>query len=955
MYTEKYVLLFMLTFISFVISLVSFLVSEQTETKNMDNSGRVLTISEASATRITVHEIFGNSDIVVNDNFEMSSQYTLKNVIQSPVSDSDAVSRSYADSRKLKLSGDSPLEAPLYMDNHRVSNVGEPSFSTDGVPKNYVDNLVRVDGTSVITGDINMPPNRSVGLVRDPLEDSEIATLNYAETIYADTTHINILGGNSMLGSIDMNTFAINDVKAPSNPQDGINLNYLNSNFVPVSGTLLIAPLDANFNTVVNVSDPTNPEDAMTKNYADTNYFLSGGSSSMLGPIDMGNNNIENLLDPTNSTDVATKSYVDANETFSSKVFINQQVAVQRTSITFDNIRTVPPNVVVSRSQEVGVDVPDFNFHLSENVTEEGFDLITVDIRLGLLFAIDVYNFHFLEVNGNAAVFYITPFGLFYSRNTGVGYNTWMNPILLDSNVSAESPLSAILLQNGYPAVAYWQGVFSVRFTRATDVSGLLPWASPIEVGNANTSSVTIYPPYSISMTLLDNNLPILVAWASGKNGIFTSSARDINGSSWLRLIYNPNFLITQISTLLMNNSYLHMIGANEGFNVSCQYDGGLTSMYGDSPTITQKGIWDPQTNTPFLTHFNGVNRYGWVDRNFYEVIGTGSHDFGSGPISFTSGDKVWVRLQPNGHFIWEKYVGAPTQPELPVFNPSPGLYDWDVSTNQVTGTNITLSDIGDAFDPYDSFSIFKDGNTTQASFGSGNITFNGSEDFLVLTKLNEGLFEWEIDETQFTPVWADPLCGPQVNTTPRILEDGVSYNLDNGSGGWSATAAIRSTDDTAHVVWYRDSTRQIRYRAAFNLRVDSKFQPHTTIASNIDPCFSFSIDLNSSEYPYLAFYEKKSFLSNTPGDIRVMRAVNQFGSWSTPLTVVSNIILAGDGANPSNPLMLKIVGGRPTIFFLYVGISGSFEMGYIRSSTSSGSTLSAWSDVNYSMNYIYN
>jgi hypothetical protein len=917
-----------------------------------DESGILLTSSEASATRITVHEMFGNSDIVVNDNFEMSLQYTLKNVLQSPVSDSDAVSRSYADSRKLKLSGNSPLEGPLYMDNHRVSNVGAPSFSTDGVPKNYVDNLVRVDGTSVITGDIDMQTNRSVGLLREPLEDSEIATRNYAETIYTDTTHMNTLDGNGMLGVIDMNTFVINNVKVPSNSQDGINLNYLSSNFVPVSGTLLTAPLDANGFQLNQIAGATDSQDIVTKDYTDLTFFSTSGDDTITGVLNVDSQRIVNVGSPVSGQDVTNKTYVDANTTVSSKVLIKQQVAVQRTSIIFDNIRTVPPNVVVSRSQEVGVDVPDFNGHFTENVTAEGFDLITFDIRLGLLFLTNVYNFHFLEVDGNAAVFYIEGSGLFYSRNAGVGYITWTNPIRLDSKVSLESPLSAILLSNGYPAVAYWRSVSTVYFVRATSVDGS-SWESPLEVGTA--SSDDIYPPYGISMMLLENNLPYLVTWASGSPGLFTTSARDINGSSWLRLINDVNFFITQISTLIMQDSLIFMIGANRGYNESCQYDGGLTSMFGDSPTIIQKGTWDPQTNTPLLTHFNGVNRHGWVDRSLYDVIGDGIHDFGSGPVNIAFNPignlRIWVREKPNGHFIWEV---APSNGDYP--RPSPPFYEWDLATNTVVGTDIRLSDIGSAFDPYDSFSILKDGNTTQTSFGTGSVTFNGSEDFLVLTKLNGGRFEWEIDETQFTPVWSTPFCGTQIQTTPRILEQGVSWNLDNGSGGFSATTAIVSTDDVAHVVWYRDETREIRYRDAFNLRVDSKSQSHKTIASNINPCFSFSIDLNSSQYPYIAFYEKKSVLINSPGDIRVMRLLNGSGDWSAPLTVVSNIRLAANSAfNPSNPVTLKIVGGRPTIMFLYVPLSsGAVEMGYIRSSTSSGSTLSAWVGVNYSMNYIY-
>jgi hypothetical protein len=88
-------------------------------------------------------------------------------------------------------------------------------------------------------------------------------------------------------------------------------------------------------------------------------------------------------------------------------------------------------------------------------------------------------------------------------------------------------------------------------------------------------------------------------------------------------------------------------VGANNGV---ASLDPGGKVPYSQLPAslMIYKGIYDPVTNTPVLSDATGVN--GWV----YKVASTGSHDFGSGAISFYAGDFVIH----NGT-AWEKSVGT--------------------------------------------------------------------------------------------------------------------------------------------------------------------------------------------------------------------------------------------------------------------------------------------------------
>lgn len=79
--------------------------------------------------------------------------------------------------------------------------------------------------------------------------------------------------------------------------------------FLPLVGGTMSGVIDMDSNAIENLPAPTNPNDAVRKAYADLFLPLAGGTMS--GAIDMGAELINNLLDPVSAQDAATKNYVD--------------------------------------------------------------------------------------------------------------------------------------------------------------------------------------------------------------------------------------------------------------------------------------------------------------------------------------------------------------------------------------------------------------------------------------------------------------------------------------------------------------------------------------------------------------------------------------------------------------------------------------------------------------------
>ena len=79
------------------------------------------------------------------------------------------------------------------------------------------------------------------------------------------------------------------------------------------TGFTMQGTINMNSNKVINLPDPQIGHEPVTKQYGDRNYLTDGGFV-MADNIGMGGHTVTNLGAPTNDTDAATKKYVDDNK-----------------------------------------------------------------------------------------------------------------------------------------------------------------------------------------------------------------------------------------------------------------------------------------------------------------------------------------------------------------------------------------------------------------------------------------------------------------------------------------------------------------------------------------------------------------------------------------------------------------------------------------------------------------
>ena len=92
------------------------------------------------------------------------------------------------------------------MDNHKVTNVGEPASNNDAATKIWVENnfptKMQVTGRFTLTGPLNMGDNY-IANVNNPTNLQDVATRSYVDTKIAHADYVGY-DGATMIGDIDM-------------------------------------------------------------------------------------------------------------------------------------------------------------------------------------------------------------------------------------------------------------------------------------------------------------------------------------------------------------------------------------------------------------------------------------------------------------------------------------------------------------------------------------------------------------------------------------------------------------------------------------------------------------------------------------------------------------------------------------------------------------------------------
>ena len=205
----------------------------------------------------------------------------------------------------------------------------EGSANNHLVTKAYVDghstnaNYLNVDGSNMMTGDLNMNEQR-VKNTLDPTDEQDTVNKRYLESQLNDYLKRN--GQSPMTFDLNMNNHKIinlKDITSSSSNSEAVNKKYVDaeiakipsidtSNFLKKSGGVMTGPISMNRNDLIGI--PDNPRfgySAINRTYVTNNFLKLDGSVAMSGDLNMANHKITNTTAPTANGDVATKKYVD--------------------------------------------------------------------------------------------------------------------------------------------------------------------------------------------------------------------------------------------------------------------------------------------------------------------------------------------------------------------------------------------------------------------------------------------------------------------------------------------------------------------------------------------------------------------------------------------------------------------------------------------------------------------
>ena len=163
----------------------------------------------------------------------------------------------------------------------------EGSANNHLVTKGYVDghynNYVKVDGSNMMTGDLNMNEKR-VKNTLDPSDEQDTVNKRYLQSQLTDYLKRN--GQNTMTFDLNMDNFKIVNLKKADNDTDAANKKYVDDEIAKI---------------------PSSPS-------FDSSVFLKkDGTIPMSGNLNLNNHKIINLNlnEPTSDSDATTKKYVD--------------------------------------------------------------------------------------------------------------------------------------------------------------------------------------------------------------------------------------------------------------------------------------------------------------------------------------------------------------------------------------------------------------------------------------------------------------------------------------------------------------------------------------------------------------------------------------------------------------------------------------------------------------------
>ena len=206
----------------------------------------------------------------------------------------------------------------------KLTNVGNPTDDKDAASKKYVDTHSGGGKTSLITVDsnIDMKSQYSITKLKTPTDNDDAANKKYVDDSKVDgSVFLKLDGTRVMTGNLNMNNNRIYNIPNPTGSKQPIPLAYGDLAYLHVDGSnIMTNHMNMNNKKITNLQAPTNVTDAATKKYVDdksTNpqdlspFIKKDGSVSMTGNLNLSGHKIVNLEDPASDSDAANKKYID--------------------------------------------------------------------------------------------------------------------------------------------------------------------------------------------------------------------------------------------------------------------------------------------------------------------------------------------------------------------------------------------------------------------------------------------------------------------------------------------------------------------------------------------------------------------------------------------------------------------------------------------------------------------
>ena len=206
----------------------------------------------------------------------------------------------------------------------KFGRMSDTKTKDTGVSLTYMNNnYIRTDGTTPVSGSINMNGNTLYN-VPDPVNPQDVATKEYADT--TNKAFVLYEGKYLAVGDLSMGGRRLNDVGMPIENRQASNKFYVDTVVeAATAGDKALrkiqdgmfastGEIDMSGNSITGLPNPIDRDAAAIKNYVDNGGAITklpNGAFTVVSDIDFDGFSLKNIPEPTDGKDAVNKDYVD--------------------------------------------------------------------------------------------------------------------------------------------------------------------------------------------------------------------------------------------------------------------------------------------------------------------------------------------------------------------------------------------------------------------------------------------------------------------------------------------------------------------------------------------------------------------------------------------------------------------------------------------------------------------